>query len=409
MKRYITTLALVLLAAAGFSTYYAFGSADHLPEYRLETLEGDANEAANLVLDGSYIGGKGSQPIKLSVQGIEYRSRESLYDAYITNARSWFDEQTGVKELIEQYPDFMRGKGEIRGLFANKEWAAYAEIPYESSTGQSGKNINVDILNRNTGEAIDYTIPLSILSPEGLREQAYIADVQLQEDLLHVLVYQNVIGGAVKAASQHYDYIIEKNSGELLSSAAIEFIDESGNKLSPDSYESVQSFNAEPKDYYVFSSVKKTTEPNRNISIEIIGMYAYSYKSGNVIRLSNQALQRNNKRSEPQYMTGDQLYFTSYNRESIQVTSFSLETGERMEESLFLTLKQLEADEIKTSFMRADRLFILYANRNKLNVAVLNIKTGEQLYKGEVAASGNEQEQQIALSDISLHSIGLRN
>lgn len=41
MKRYAITCALILLTVVSLGTYYAFGAELRLPEYQLQTIEGD--------------------------------------------------------------------------------------------------------------------------------------------------------------------------------------------------------------------------------------------------------------------------------------------------------------------------------------------------------------------------------
>ncbi|ANY65859.1 hypothetical protein BBD42_04795 [Paenibacillus sp. BIHB 4019] len=412
MKRYITTLALVLLAAAGFSTYYAFGSADHLPEYRLETLEGDVNEAANLVLVGSYIGGKGSQPLNLTVHGSEYRSRKSLYESYITDAREWFYEREGMRELIEKYPAFMRGKSEINSFYQDQDWLAYAEIPYNSATSDPEGTIEVEMLNRSTGKTADYSIALTPFTQQGMREHATLYDVQLQADGLHVMVKQYETDNKPSGASQYFDYIIDSASGQLVKRIALEFVDAAGTKLTPLSSAATQNDYTAPNDYFVLSIVtqEQTGEANSssvpaNAPAEL---YVYSYKSGTTQRLPDEMQKLDARRMGGRYISGGDLYFTNYNETQFSVSSYSLETGERRGDSWSLLSSQIGEGELQSFFINGDRLYVLLAKEDARTVVVMNAATGESLYKGSVTVEGSEEERQIALSDMALNNMSIK-
>lgn len=409
MKRYITTLALVLLAAAGFSTYYAFGSADHLPEYRLETLEGDANEAANLVLVGSYIGGKGSQSLNLTVHGSEYRSRKSLYDSYITDAREWFYEQEGMRELIEKYPAFMRGKAEIGSFYQDQDWLAYAEIPYNSATSDPEGTIEVEILNRSTGKVADYSIALTPLSQQGMREHATIYDVQLQADGLHVLVNQYDIDIGLSGASQYFDYIIDSASGQLIKRIALEFVDAAGTKLPPLSSGYIQNDYTAPNDYFVFSIVMEDQTGGAASNSIPAELYVYSYKSGITQRLPDELQKLDARRTVARFITGDNLYFTNDNEVEFTVSRYSLETGEKRGETWSLMSGQFGENEIKSSFIKDGRLYMLFANGAARTVMTFDAAAGNLLYKGSVTAEGSEYEKQIALGDMVFNNMSFKD
>lgn len=411
MKRYITTLALVLLAAAGFSTYYAFGSADHLPEYRLETLEGDANEAANLVLDGSYIGGKGSQSLNLTVHGSEYRSRKSLYESYITDAREWLYEQEGIRALVEKYPAFMRGKADLSGLYQDQDWLAYAEIPYNSATSDPEGTIEVEMLNRSTGKAADYSIALTPLSQQGMREDANIYDVQLQADGLHVMVNQYETDNRLSGASQYFDYIIDSASGQLIKRIAVEFVDAAGNKLSPLSSATIQSDSTAPHDYFVLSIVmqQQTGEANSSVPTSVPAeLYVYSYKSGITQRLPDEMQELDARKMGRSFISGGDLYFTNFNETQFKVSRYSLETGERRGDAWSLMSSQIGEGELQSFFINGERLYVLLGKEDARTVVVMNAATGEPLYKGSVTAEGSEEERQIALSDMVLNNMSIK-
>lgn len=82
MKRYKITGALILLIMASLGTFYAYGAELRLPEYQLQTIEGDLAEASKLTLLGSYVGGKGSYPIEVSTLGSK-RSEQTFWDQWM--------------------------------------------------------------------------------------------------------------------------------------------------------------------------------------------------------------------------------------------------------------------------------------------------------------------------------------
>lgn len=50
----------------------------------------------------------------------------------------------------------------------------------------------------------------------------------------------------------------------------------------------------------------------------------------------------------------------------------------------------------------------MLAKEDARTVVVMNAATGEPLYKGSVTAEGSEEERQIALSDIALNNMSIK-
>lgn len=209
MKRYAVTLALVLLVAASMGTYYAYGANPHLPEYRLQTLEGDPAEAAALTLEGSFVGGKGSYMLKVTTEGSEY-GNGSLWHQLLTSGSTWMsDYYSDICELFREHKQFMRGKDNLSGFYQDRNTAIYAN----ASVVLPDRSVRwtVDILPQSGGKRTS----IMKADPLGQINYAAVEDVQKIGDEVHVLTFLPEEGGPTEYRDEVFDVSTGKPSHSI--------------------------------------------------------------------------------------------------------------------------------------------------------------------------------------------------
>ncbi|MFD2414015.1 hypothetical protein [Paenibacillus rhizoplanae] len=191
MKRYTITGALVLLIVASLGTYYAYGAELRLPEYQLQTLEGDSAEAAPVNLLGSYVGGKGSYVIEVSASGSK-RIEQTFKNQWMTNkGPSDAQAYSEFNALYEEYSEFMRGKKGTSGYYRDQDALIFAKSASIGSTNlkQEGKiRWSIDVLDLATRKQVHYTDEQPYSA-----QYANVVDVQKAGSEIHVLTNVNKV------------------------------------------------------------------------------------------------------------------------------------------------------------------------------------------------------------------------
>ncbi len=89
MRRYWLSIIIAVLAVSGIGSYYAFARQNYLPEYKLETMQGDPQEGAAVTLSGSYYGDMRSEPLKVNTAGSEYGGLNTNFRIKLTRS-PWY-------------------------------------------------------------------------------------------------------------------------------------------------------------------------------------------------------------------------------------------------------------------------------------------------------------------------------
>jgi|GEM_PF-6188877 hypothetical protein len=223
MKRYAITIALVLLIGASFGTYYALGADLHLPKYRLQTVEGNPAEAADLILSGSYVGGKGSFLLEVSTEGSK-RTGPSFWnqwkksDGPLTNQALSSD----FHSLYQEHSDFMRGKFDTYGFYQDQNTLIFAKANYAKTKDlqKSGTiHWSADVLDLATGKKTRYADKQTEPAIS-----AHVVDVQKIGSEIHILTIVTRSG----INSKMIDNIFDSVSGEPIRTVQLPLGEPSG-------------------------------------------------------------------------------------------------------------------------------------------------------------------------------------
>ncbi|AIQ58781.1 hypothetical protein [Paenibacillus borealis] len=416
MKRYTITSTLILLIMASLGTYYAYGAELRLPEYQLQTIEGDLAEASKLTLLGSYVGGKGSYPIEVSTAGSK-RTDQTSWDQWMKSKGS-LDEQTfsEFKALYKEHPGFMRGKKGTDGYYSDQDSLIFAKASYIHSkdTDQEGKiRWSIDSLDLATGKQIRYTDELldSV-------QYANVIDVQKTGSEIHVLTNIN----RVNQDNEIIDKVFNAETGSPIRSVQVPLGESSRNdrELQKQIIAEEKPTAANPRVLFmVKESSKHWTDGRVSVSDTIPEVFSerifeYHYASGEVKELPLAAGEEENiKGLSTQHILEGLTYTTlRVSEEAVTVDRYDLSTG-LVHPQVTITAGQLSKGKISQARAANGRIYLLlqtgehFANNSMPITAVADIADGRILYQGTpapVKANGRPDDQ---IDDVTFLNIKL--
>ncbi|EPY11388.1 hypothetical protein [Paenibacillus alvei] len=397
MKRYLLSIILGLCTLGILSTYYTYGAADHLPAYKLVTVQGDPKEGAGIELYGNYAG-MGSESLSVNMEGSNYLSRETFRDQLLS-VRSWRNSSEGMEQLLRDYRQFMRGKSDPNGFYKDNEWLIYAKTNIGS--GQSSKKqfqLHIDLLNRKTNEVKQY---ITEIPTDSTIDNIYVDNVQRINDQLHILIMQGKIG----EFSLYFDFVLDMKSGALIEGKQVTHWKNSANK---DINIEVRSLSNEiaPNEYMVFLVQENKLTSRGDYSIFAVHRYAYSYRTGKMI-----ALPHSKQKIIPDtfyYLESNSLIYANFERNEIHLSRNNLDTGVEERDYVKIKASELGADEIQSFVLTHNRINILCKKDSTHLVVILDTSDGTKRYVGQVAYEGPESERDKEMESLWLYSLNIR-
>lgn len=397
MKRYLLSIILGLCTLGILCTYYTYGAADHLPAYKLVTVQGDPKEGAGIELSGDY-SGKGLELLSVNMEGSKYRSRETFRDELLS-VGSWTG---GMGQLFRDYRQFMRGKNVPNGVYKDNEWLIYAIR--NNGSGQFPQKqfqLHVDLLNLKTNEEQKY---VTEITTDNTFDYFYINDVQRINDQFHVLIMQND-----ESSFQYFDYVLDMKSGALIESKQVAHWKKSTNKEIEIEAHSLSNDIA-PNEYMVFQvhENKVTSRGDYTYSTDPIAvhLYLYSYRTGKMSALSDPKQKFNPDTSY--YHGSNSLFYVNHDENAIQLSRYNLSTGLEERDYVKIKASELGADKIQSVVQTNNRVSILMKKGSTHLAAILDTSDGKTLYVGQVTYEGPESERDKEMGFLRLNNLNIR-
>ncbi|WP_314591645.1 hypothetical protein [Paenibacillus terrigena] len=397
MKRYLLSIVLGVCTLGILCTYYTYGAADHLPEYKLTTVQGDPKEGTVIELSGNYGGRMRSEPLSVTVDGSKYRSRETLRDQ-ILGARSWVYNNKEMEQWIRDHRQFMRGKDYLEGFYKDEEWLIYV-------TGSTRVGLSVERLNLKTNEVQQYTTKIPVQVEKGVYN---VVDVQKVKDKLHVITLQDTKAmQSQQPTLQYFHYVLNFDNGTLIQSEQITHWKNTKKNIETDYY---TMYNAgAPNKYLAFtvtenkiSDKKENSYTSERIATHI---YVYSYQTGKLVALPDPKQQFNPRTNY--YHEGDQILYTTYDNQLVQLSRYNLATG--LEERDYATLKasQFGADEVQSVIVSGNRAYVSLMKGTSPKAVALDTADGSVRYVGEVSFEGPASERAKEMKLLQLYNLNI--
>lgn len=407
MKRYWSSIVVVLLTAAGLATYAFAGATDHLPEYKLETLQGDPEAASGLNLSGSYGGRQYSEYIEVTTEGTRYDSQhDNFREAFFgMRNRGWFYAQEDVAELVSKYKGFMRGKTHTAGLYADDQTVLYADIAYDRDS-EAGLRFDIELLDRATGK--ESSIALSTAFPDAYT-YAFLQDVRKIGDELHMLIRHSTS----QDDEGWYDDVIDLKSGKLLSSRQL---------VTGQGTEEEIQYTMNPEaisdqgEYVVLAA--STPEQDRSDTVyeeqdagtveqePVMNYYLYSYRTGEISGLNQAFMQTPDSKNDSIILKDDQLWKAVWDEQSLELSRYDINTGLTHEAYVKTSAKELGGASIRNVLLLHNKVYISLDNERP-TAAVLDGESGKLLYLGEVVYQGPASQEADEMEQLSLLNIGV--
>ncbi|MBD2871358.1 hypothetical protein [Paenibacillus arenilitoris] len=407
MRRYGISILIAVLAISGIGGYYAFGSRNHLPEYRLETVQGDPAEGEVIRLMGSQYGDMRSQPLSVTSSGSEYGGQKNrTYRSEMLGLGSWFYHDPDMRQLIDDHKSFMRGKGNERGFYRDDELVIYAESDTKN-LGESDQSsvVRLSILRENTGKATKFE--RTVKEPPD-DSQLSVHDVQRVGDEVHVL-FSNYKGMGV--SMEYVVCIFDIHTGEMLRESIL-----GGwpmNEENKDVHlELVASDRVAAPNDTVFIVAKEYRIDRTGENAGVVGdklsekHYAYSYRTGEYAELPEPLWQTAGEAQRAHSVQQEYLYDAEYGPQRVVLSRVDLQTKERENAYATVTAGQLGAD-INIVQIHGGRVYLTTVDPIGIpGAAVLDLATGELLYKGRIVETGERKQTEQEMIE-NLHLLNL--
>ncbi|AOZ91037.1 hypothetical protein PNBC_12275 [Paenibacillus crassostreae] len=410
MRRYWFSILLSVFMIVGLGTYYVYGATDHLPQYKLATIEGDVNEGAQIQVLGSYIGGRGSEILSVTTDGSDYESSQSIYSKMFSNSsRTWIAEQPGTREMIKDHRSFMWGKGNGNSFYKDEEWIIYAEAVNNPDATKPELLLKIDLLNQTSGEVKHY----DTIVGEMPYVFSYVVDVQFFEDKIHILTFNNHPWSEVDItdSNQYHDYIVDVNTGTLTDQEILNYGISTKDNVELNYNIITNADLTTQSDVAVFVVSEETRAPMKNDEYNRVLLdkhfYSYTYQTGELIDLSSLLSTVKMGVNTSYRLDGSILSILNYESDGLTVSRFNLVTEKLDKDVISITTQLLSGDTIATGIMSNDKLNILYHHNDNPMVAVINLANGVIVYKGEVVLDGAGSENTDHMKNVELYSLAI--
>ncbi|MGO4546921.1 hypothetical protein AB4Z29_19190 [Paenibacillus sp. 2TAB23] len=390
MRRYWFSILIVLLAAGGIGTYYLIGIRDHLPEYIIETVQGDAKEGAAVVLSGSHYGAMRSEPLDVTTEGSKYLGKNLHLRERMANAGKWFYHDLNIQQLLKDHKAFMRGKNNSGRFYRDAEMVIYAKLSTSTRhTNAPYAKLELSMLDEATGKVATFK-SIALDEPEQIYN---IMNVQRIDNEVHILFHKYE-----SHASNLVVYAFDSGTGKQLrridlksqlKSTAADY------DLSLIANESV----SRPSDIIYFTYSEGSEALNRK-------NYAYSYRTGKLSELSETLWGPDIGEFFTYSLQQDQFYYAEIAPDEVVLSLYHTKTKARKRAYATVTAKQLGVDEIQSVQIQRDRAYLGLEKAGVKGAAVLRLEDGKLLFEGfAVQASGNGQTDEEMKRRLHLNNV----
>lgn len=392
MRRYWLSIIIVILAVSGIGSYYSlFGRQNYLPEYKLETLQGDPQVGAAVTLSGSYYGDMRSEPLEVNTAGSEYGGLNTNLRLKLTGS-PWFYRQPDIQQLLRDHKSFMRGKGNMNGFYRDEEWVIYSDVSIKNKGSETPSAVLKLNLLHEAADKVS-TIEQTYELPKE-PSYIYVEDVQRIDDEIFILVrkfYNNI-----NAIEIEYEIVVlDLASGKLLRNVKLENWSSSAEDIQMQVNIILTDRPSAPTETIFFGvSEAKINKKTGDVYSDKLSekYYSYSYRTGLLTELPDMGWQSADDAGSVISLQQDYFYFAEYGLDHLTLSRHSLKTKEQERAYASVSAEQLGVDEIKSVQISSDRVYVLFNQAGIPGAAALDLASGEVLFTGRTVEISNEQE-----------------
>ncbi|RCW47413.1 hypothetical protein [Paenibacillus prosopidis] len=403
MRRYWLSIIIAVLAVSGIGSYYAFARQNYLPEYKLETIQGDPKEGEDVTLIGSYYGDMRSEPLEVNTAGSEYGGLNTNFRTRLTGV-PWIYRQPDIHQLIKDHKSFMRGKGNMNGFYRDEEWVIYSDVSIKNKRSDTPlAALKLTLLHEATDKVSTFQQTYELPKEPS---HIFVEDVQRIDDEIFILVKK--IYNVYKPIDVEYNIVVlDLSSGKQLRNVKLENWSSPAKDIEMQVSTILTDRPSAPTETFLFNVSEMKINKNTG-NAQRIGekYYSYSYRTSLLTELSDMGWQSADDGGRVISLQHDYFYFAEYGLDHITLSRYGLKTKEQERAYASISAEQLGVDEIKSVQISSNRVYLLFNQAGVPGAAVLDLTNGEVLFTGRTAEIGDEQETEQEMKE-NLHLLNL--
>ncbi|WP_169090358.1 hypothetical protein [Paenibacillus sp. PL91] len=404
MRRYWLSIIIVVLAISGIGTYYSFGRLNHLPEYRLETIQGDSKEGAAVQLLGGYRGDMNYEYLEVNTRGSEYGGLNKNLRVEFSKFGPELYRQADFQQLLIDHKSFMRGKNNENGFYRDEEWVIYSDVSLNIKKSEAPVAVlQLNLLHEATDKITAFKQTFEL--PEPLNN-LYIEDVQRLNDRIYILV--NKYYNSSKPKPREYEvFELDLANGKLLGNEKIDIEGSDKPDIQLQLADITTDVSSAPTEtiFFIASEMKvnKNGEEEDIFSDKLSEKYySFSYRTGLMSELPEMISQSNGDTKKSRSLQVDYLYFAEYDPEHLTLKRYNPQTKKYENAYATVSAEQLGVDEIKKVQFGLNRLYILFNQAGVPGTAVIDISNGKLLFTGRAAVVGDKEYEKKEINNLLL-------
>lgn len=403
MKRYVLSIVLTLFIVISIGTYYIQASIK-LPDFRLETVEGDAEFASNLSVYTQF-GERGSrtETILINTVGSHYENQESVFRR---SHHYWYRGFDEIDQIIEEHRKFMRGK-QIHAAFYNSDsFLIYANIvPLEEERDEYTPLLKISRLDKQTKQTIDAVIEVP---DDHLYERGYILDIQLVDERIHIIAYYHL--AASYRERQLVRHEIDVNTLEMLQSEVLMDVGEHENLMFVEDNITVPSEFVVFQKTHVYPYEEEVSDQIHADEVTLKDMVAREFyilhlPTDDIITPPGEVLHFATTMFDDRWFitsfTGEKIYMAKQIDRGLQLLEYDIVTAETKQHDIEIT--NIDRLYLKNGY------FYVFAKEDVTDhlpvLIIFDASSGERLYKGKIALHGSKPNHWDPLDQLDV--IGL--
>jgi hypothetical protein len=429
LKRYVITIAFVIIITLCIGIFYIHAADNRYPEYILMKQQGNEEEAKEVFLQGIYNENyhvRMSPGVTIGLEGSQYASEQSFFERIDPHSHSHEE----IKKFVKNHRKFMRGKGGAYNSFYDDDHLlVYANVESDFTTriGQENFRFDVAVLDKNQNESWSYELSLP---DSNLYHYINVYDVQVYGDEIAVLT-RNQNRNSNGSEFHRYSLSLKSENMTNMKDEIIEFSfpenlaaensDEAVNhniQIVPDSnitssnryniFFAAQIRNVEPNDQTVRAEPvnrNQTTVHYQEIVSAKIMIYDLqtnqwvTVNTPEIIDFLDVPLDVTSLNTK---LEGNQLYLTKHSDQIVSVIEYSIPDEK-------ITLYEVKEEFVVFSEVKNDRIYMLTKDdKDSINqplLKIVDLVSGGKLYQGSIEIIGAGNNEADVLNRLNIHRI----
>jgi hypothetical protein len=390
MRKYWKTTTIIVLIVFTIGTFYvnAATSAEHYPEFAIQTLSGNPDEVKSLEVKGSYLDSSSmanlSSNVKINTEG-------SLYTNHTFLSTIIGNPPAVIKDYVKEHRSFMRGKNTWVDLFfENDQFLVYADVEDKSrSFGTKEYMFDLSLLNKEDGTNTSFQVNVPAANE---LEYMNVLDVQMVKNEVY-LITRNMVRQTNN--SNLHIYTIDIENQEISSQEALVQVP----KGADNTYTHVgliETNSTKAKDFLIlFVTEEKIVEDTESTRVEESSQEILSYhlatKKIERIQVPNLSLDEN----QISFFDGSSLYFTRLSGKEFVVTPYNL-TNKQAGKAFSFELSNQKEVQAPMITVKDGKLYAVTTQMNthiNSDVIVADVTTGETLFKGQITLKDSPEQK----------------